>query len=92
MSHPTSPLLQAAALPFRFRNGQLELCLITSISKGRWGIPKGIIDPGETPEQEEDAAARQDTENTAQALGLDAEPHPGGQDQRGAQRDRPDKV
>jgi 8-oxo-dGTP pyrophosphatase MutT (NUDIX family) len=33
---------QAAAIPVR--NG--SVCLITSISGKRWGIPKGIIDPG----------------------------------------------
>ena len=46
-----SPLLQAAAIPYRFRDGQPEFCLITSIRKGTWGFPKGIIDPGETAEE-----------------------------------------
>ena len=43
-------LLQASAVPFR-RAGERasEFCLITSISSGRWGFPKGLIDPGETP-------------------------------------------
>lgn len=39
---------QACAVPFRRRDGELEFCLITSLSKGRWIFPKGIIDPGET--------------------------------------------
>ncbi len=43
------PLLQACAVPFRASEAGREFCLITSISKGRWGFPKGIIDPGETP-------------------------------------------
>jgi 8-oxo-dGTP pyrophosphatase MutT (NUDIX family) len=43
-----TPILQAAAVPYRLRNGRPEFCLITSIRKGSWGIPKGIIDPGET--------------------------------------------
>lgn len=42
------PLAQASAIPFRWRNGELEFCLITSIRARRWGFPKGIIDPGET--------------------------------------------
>ena len=46
-----NPLLQAAVIPYRYRDAQPEFCLITSIRKGRWGFPKGIIDPGETPEQ-----------------------------------------
>lgn len=41
-------ILQAGCVPYRFQDGQLELCLITT-RKGRWGFPKGIIDPGETP-------------------------------------------
>jgi phosphohistidine phosphatase len=43
-------ILQAGCVPYRFRNGQLEFCLVTT-RKGRWGFPKGIIDPGETPEE-----------------------------------------
>lgn len=39
---------QASAVPYRRRNGRIEFCLITSMGKGRWGFPKGIIDPGET--------------------------------------------
>jgi len=44
-----TPILQACAVPYRRQGGRLEVCLVTSISKGRWGFPKGIIDPGETP-------------------------------------------
>lgn len=44
-------LLQAGTVPYRIRNGRPEFCLITSIRKGNWGFPKGVIDPGETPEE-----------------------------------------
>ena len=47
----TTPLEQASAIPYRLRDGQPEFCLITSISTGKWGFPKGIVDPGETPEE-----------------------------------------
>ncbi|MFO7906623.1 MAG: NUDIX hydrolase [Planctomycetota bacterium] len=40
---------QASAVPIRFRDRETEFCLITSSGKRRWGFPKGIIDPGETP-------------------------------------------
>jgi phosphohistidine phosphatase len=40
---------QAAAIPFRRCNGKLEYALVTAIRSGNWGIPKGLIDPGETP-------------------------------------------
>ncbi|MBN1854322.1 MAG: NUDIX hydrolase [Pirellulales bacterium] len=43
-----NPIEQACAIPMRCRSGQTEVCLITSISHGHWGFPKGIIDPGET--------------------------------------------
>jgi 8-oxo-dGTP pyrophosphatase MutT (NUDIX family) len=39
---------QAAALPFRNLGGQIEICLITTRTSGRWSIPKGFIDPGDT--------------------------------------------
>jgi len=42
---------QSCAIPYRVSEGRLEFCLITSIRNGRWGFPKGIIDPGETAEQ-----------------------------------------
>lgn len=42
------PLAQASVIPFRWRDGELEFCLITSIRARKWGFPKGIIDPGET--------------------------------------------
>ena len=45
------PIQQACAIPYRCRDGQPEFCLITSIRKGTWGFPKGIIGPGETPEE-----------------------------------------
>ncbi len=39
---------QAAAIPFRRREGAVEICLITTIRAGRWTVPKGFIDPGDT--------------------------------------------
>ncbi len=48
MAKKEDDILQAGCVPYRFRKGQLEICLITT-RKGRWGFPKGIIDPGETP-------------------------------------------
>ena len=46
-----SPIQQACAVPYRWQEGRVEFCLITSTGKGTWGFPKGIVDPGETPEQ-----------------------------------------
>lgn len=45
------PIPQASAIPYRRGARGVEFCLVTSIKRGRWGFPKGIIDPGETPQQ-----------------------------------------
>jgi 8-oxo-dGTP pyrophosphatase MutT (NUDIX family) len=45
MASPDRFIRQAAAIPLR--DGQL--CLVTSSSRKRWVIPKGMIDPGKTP-------------------------------------------
>ena len=41
---------QAACVPFRGGGGGYEILLITN-RKGKWGLPKGIVDAGETPQQ-----------------------------------------
>jgi 8-oxo-dGTP pyrophosphatase MutT (NUDIX family) len=47
--NPQSETLdQACAVPYRHRQGRLELCLVTTSAK-RWTFPKGNIDPGDTP-------------------------------------------
>lgn len=50
-SNGHDPILQAAAVPYRMRDDQPEFCLVTSVARGNWIFPKGIIDPGETPEE-----------------------------------------
>ena len=45
------PIRQACAVPFRRVADGFSVCLITSLKKKRYIFPKGIIDPGETPEQ-----------------------------------------
>ena len=43
---------QAGVIPYRYDSGgRLEILLIRRLDKERWGIPKGMIDPGATPEQ-----------------------------------------
>src|SRR5678816_1936962 len=42
---------QAAAIPVRRNRQALEVCLIRQKGSKRWGIPKGIVDPGDTHEQ-----------------------------------------
>jgi 8-oxo-dGTP pyrophosphatase MutT (NUDIX family) len=40
---------QSGVVPFRVRRGTVEVLLITSSDGKRWGIPKGLIEPGMTP-------------------------------------------
>lgn len=45
-------ITQAIAIPYRFTfPGHLRFCTVTSNKKQVWIFPKGIVDPGETPEQ-----------------------------------------
>lgn len=39
---------QSGVIPYRMDGTELEILLVTSRKKGRWIIPKGIIDPGKT--------------------------------------------
>jgi 8-oxo-dGTP pyrophosphatase MutT (NUDIX family) len=42
---------QVAVFAIRRRNGNVEVCLIRRKGSRMWSIPKGFIDPGDTPEQ-----------------------------------------
>jgi 8-oxo-dGTP pyrophosphatase MutT (NUDIX family) len=42
---------QAAAIAVRRQDGRLEVCLIRRKESRKWGIPKGMVDPGDTPEE-----------------------------------------
>lgn len=46
----TRELVSAGGVAFRNVGSQLEIVLIKTASEGRWQLPKGIIDPGETAE------------------------------------------
>ena len=39
---------QSAVVPYRLNGSELEILLITSIRKGRWIVPKGVVDLGTT--------------------------------------------
>ncbi len=41
---------QSAVVPCRMQNGKLEVLLVTTIRKGKWGVPKGVVEPELTPE------------------------------------------
>ena len=48
----TRELVSAGGVAYKKNNGSsAEIVLIQTRSEGRWQLPKGIIDPGETAEQ-----------------------------------------
>lgn len=42
--------VSAGGVAYRTVNGRSQIVVIRTSSEGRWQLPKGIIDPGETPE------------------------------------------
>lgn len=66
MEEPThGSIEQASVIPYRRTEQGLEFCLITSTKKGRWGVPKGFIDQGESAQE----AALKEAEEEAGLLG-----------------------
>lgn len=43
--------ISAGGVAFRRVNSKLEIAIISVAPSGRWQLPKGLIDAGETPEQ-----------------------------------------
>jgi 8-oxo-dGTP pyrophosphatase MutT (NUDIX family) len=59
-------VLQAAAIPYRWNDGRLEVAVITRRQGGEtWIVPKGHVEPGETPRQ----SARREANEEAGLLG-----------------------
>jgi phosphohistidine phosphatase len=42
---------QAAAIAVRWKHDDLEVCLIRKMGSRHWGVPKGLVDPGDTHEE-----------------------------------------
>ena len=48
--------IQAGAIPFRQgRGGRLEILLIRRVNKKKWGIPKGMVERGQSPPEAAEA-------------------------------------
>ncbi len=47
-SKPSWFYQQSGVIPYRVADDHVEVLLITSRRRGRWIIPKGIVDPGKT--------------------------------------------
>lgn len=57
--------VQAAAIPYRWSSGRLEVALITRRQGKRWIVPKGNIEPGESARR----SARREASEEAGLLG-----------------------
>ncbi|MBB3210361.1 phosphohistidine phosphatase [Rhodopirellula rubra] len=62
---------QSAVIPYRIRDHKLEILVISTSKRKRWGVPKGIHDPGKTAQ----ASAANEAMEEAGVLGkvMDAE-------------------
>ena len=58
--------VSAGGVPFRQRTETIEVAIVSVGERRRWQLPKGIVDPGETPES---AAVREAREEA----GIDTE-------------------
>src|SRR5512142_258188 len=47
---PTLDQISAGGVAFRRQDSKLEIAIICVQPKQRWQLPKGIVDPGESPE------------------------------------------
>ena len=66
MRHRKTPMdVQAAAIPYRWSSGRLEVALITRRQGKSWIVPKGNIEPGESPRR----SARREASEEAGLLG-----------------------
>lgn len=65
---PISYIEQSAAIPYRWREGKLEVLLITSRKRKRWVIPKGIVEPGMTPQDSAAKEAEEEAGVTGQVI------------------------
>jgi 8-oxo-dGTP pyrophosphatase MutT (NUDIX family) len=65
------PPAQSAAIPYRLRDGQAEVLLVTTRGKGRWIVPKGNVEPELGPRR---SAAREAFEEAGVSGPVGADP------------------
>jgi 8-oxo-dGTP pyrophosphatase MutT (NUDIX family) len=65
---PTEKQVSAGGVVFRKQDGKVEVALISVGKKGRWQLPKGQVDSGETPEETALREVREETGLTSELL------------------------
>ncbi len=65
----TQSQVSAGGVAFRQREGQIEVVLISVGDPPRWQLPKGLVDPGESPETTAVREVREETGIETQLLG-----------------------
>jgi phosphohistidine phosphatase len=50
-SRPAYYYTQSGVIPYRIKDGRLEVMIVSSSNNKHWVIPKGIVDPGHTPQE-----------------------------------------
>jgi len=51
---------QSSVIPYRIRQGELQILIVRSSSKRHWVVPKGIADPGMAPQESALKEAREE--------------------------------
>lgn len=69
MKNRRSVTIQAGAIPFRLgRGGRLEILLIRRVNKKKWGIPKGMVERGQSPLEAAEAESIEEAGATGELL------------------------
>jgi phosphohistidine phosphatase len=51
---------QSSLIPYRIHNGRIEILIIRSSQDKHWVVPKGIVDPGSSPQESAAKEAREE--------------------------------
>jgi len=60
---------QAAAIAVRWKHDDLEVCLIRKMGSRNWGVPKGLVDRGDTHEETALKEAREEAGISGRLIG-----------------------